>query len=744
MTGKIEKGVIEVDPRHTMRSIKSAIQGNVIKTLVELITNSNDSYTRIEESGNNINGEILISYEKIGNRGNFSVIDNAEGMSHDDIKQKLTKYGVAASGLLNGFSVRGYFGQGAKDALISMINGEIHSIKDGIYTCCKLYEENHEPKYAIESSIPATKQLRRKVLIPENGTTAKFSADPEFGITVPRLSTIQEEIANNYQLRKILMNDKRKIFLKSSAEKKQRHLKYKLPPGKEIRLEEFVINYGDYPEFKITLSIWRSETELTQNGENRSGGLLIVDENDNVLGISMFKFENEPLASHYFGEMRIEGFRELLKNEEPVLKDERTSDGLDRTHPFCKELIGKTDSILQFVIDEEKKRKEQDSLIRMDKESRERFKKAFDILNEIAEIEAKDVENLGGNTTNELEPPPNGFCIYPSFATVTVGKKYNLRLRIDTRKVLHSSKIIINSTSQALKLITNEIVLNKNTDDQIIDKHVTFEATAPNQSGKIIAELGKKTTSSEINTIPEKEFLYSEGMVFIPQSITLHPNHPRKVELYIYTKIIPGGSEIKISSDNESINASTDEIIVNDALADKHVYKTNIEVWGDSINEKGIISADYQNCSLALLDVRVTSKPEEEEKGFKGLFKDYEYSFENDPLQRVSYSRETGKIIIYGEFPSVKYYIGDLGTYSNTLSAQVFVADLVSETCFREIAKRKVEKSGALINPEGKYEMINRETFVFSKKYGYKLHQVLVNQNLIVEDRLKVKSSRKN
>ena len=190
MIGKIDKGVIEVDPRHTMRSIKSAIQGSVIKTLVELITNSNDSYTRIEESGENVDGEIMITFEKNGNRGNFSVIDNAEGMSHEEIKSKLTKYGVATSGLKDGFSVRGYFGQGVKDALISMIDGEIHSIKNDIYTCCRLYEEDHKPSYAIEFPIPVTNQIRKKLSITENGTVAKFSADRTFAMTVRHRSTI--------------------------------------------------------------------------------------------------------------------------------------------------------------------------------------------------------------------------------------------------------------------------------------------------------------------------------------------------------------------------------------------------------------------------------------------------------------------------------------------------------------------------------------------------------------------------
>jgi hypothetical protein len=179
---------------------------------------------------------------------------------------------------------------------------------------------------------------------------------------------------------------------------------------------------------------------------------------------------------------------------------------------------------------------------------------------------------------------------------------------------------------------------------------------------------------------------------------------------------------------------------VNDALAEKDIFESKFEIWGEEIGQRGVISAEYENIFLALLDVRVTSKEEKEFKGFKGIFKDYEFNFEEDPLQRVSYSSETGKIILYGEFPSVKHYIGEYGKFSSSLSAQVFVADIVSETCFKEIARRKVER-GALITTSGKQEKINMESSILSKKYGYKLHQILVDQDILMKDQSKIKES---
>ncbi|MBI2989472.1 MAG: sensor histidine kinase, partial [Deltaproteobacteria bacterium] len=127
----MERGMIEADPRHTVRRIKTAMQGNAIRALVELITNADDSYIRLEEEKKTHKGLIEVLYKKEGYRGLFAVRDHAEGMSVDDVGRSFKKYGAATSGMKTGKRVRGYFGQGAKDALASMVDGRVCTFKDG-------------------------------------------------------------------------------------------------------------------------------------------------------------------------------------------------------------------------------------------------------------------------------------------------------------------------------------------------------------------------------------------------------------------------------------------------------------------------------------------------------------------------------------------------------------------------------------------------------------------------------------
>jgi hypothetical protein len=726
---RIETGIIQSDDRHTSRRMRSAIQGNVIRALVELVTNSDDSYTRLESEGKTINKKIEIEYQKTSYNCEFTVRDYAEGMSIDDVKNGFTKYGAATSGLKEGKRVRGFFGQGAKDALACMKDGKICTFKNDEFVECKLYIENNIAKYEIKGPVPVDDWLRAKHKIPSNGTVAYFSTDPSRGIKTPQFDTVHEELANNYLLRKIMTNPNRKIILINMKTKDSREIKHRLPVGEELLNETFNIQYGDYPDFSIHMVIFRAKTDLTQSGDDRQGGLLFTDEDGAVLDISLLKFDNEPLAAKLFGEVEINGFRNLLAKEEAVLTDERN--GLDRRHVFCKVLIEEVEKRLEEIINKEKemKQKEEQKI-----GSREyiKFKKAFNFLNEIAEQEIRETINLGGKRSEPIEPPLNGIGIFPASATVTVGKRYIFELLADTTKIPIGSTINING-SRNLNVITKEAKIDTEVAKGIAKKNITIEGLDPNTEGKIEANYKYFFAEAQVYVMPEKEFLLSEGLAFNPQSIVLHPNKIRTVFLLIYLKKINVGSKIIIRSDNPAVNLTPNEIIVGDIKAFKDITKYPINVWGEGVGQHGIITAEHEE-NIALLDVSI----EEQEivnQGRQGMFNDYDYDYDPEPLQRASYSQETGKVIIYVNFPTIKFYLGKNLEYKDTLPAQVLIADIFAERCFYEIAKKKVEASSALIRAEAKTDKIQNESYVLSRKYGARIHEMLIDKELLEKSR---------
>jgi len=728
----MERGIIQVDPRHTVRSIRKAMQGNVIRALVELITNTDDSYIRLEETCAPENRTIEVLYAKDGYCGVFAVRDYAEGMSLRDIQQGFKKYGGATSGMKAGQRVRGYFGQGAKDALASMEDGRICTFKNDIFIECKLFIKRDQPMYEISEPAQATEKLRTEHKIKGNGTTAYFKSDPRKNCRVPKLNSVQELLANNYQLRKIMINPRRKVMLIDKTTGKMRRLRYILPTGKEILSESFSIPFKEYGDFPVYMSICRAEQDLTQMGDDRTGGLLIIDDQGVVLGVSLFKYNNEPLAARFFGEIRIGNFRKLLGKEEAVLREER--DGLEERHPFCEILIPEIERRLEDKVNEEKLRRQKEDSSKIDREEANRYKKAFSILNEIAEREAQAVINLGQMDTDAIEDPPNGFCIYPSSAQITVGKRYNFELRINTNIIAQGTNIRISSNNSKIRVFTSEIQVLPEDGTRVLRKYISVEAKESNIEGIIQAELDNKLSKAKVFVVPEKDLLFSEGMVFQPETLTLRPNQPRKVNLLVYIKMIEGGSKININSDSdtEAIKISKNEVIVTEANAIRHVSKYEFEIWGEGEGQEAIITASFENY-IALLEVKVRSKEEEEKKNKKGMFNDPEFNYDLEPLQRTSYSAETGRVIIYVNFPSVKYYLGDYCIYRATLPAQVMIADLVAERCFLEIAKKKVDSSAALIRAEARSDKVQSEAYMLSRKYGKKIHKALVDTELIDE-----------
>ena len=310
---------------------------------------------------------------------------------------------------------------------------------------------------------------------------------------------------------------------------------------------------------------------------------------------------------------------------------------------------------------------------------------------------------------------------------------YNIRLDISKKIVPTWAEIKINSSNSKIKVITKKVIINSEDrkEKEVIRKFITIEGLEANIKGSIIALYKDRITESKIFVQPEEEFLYDEGMVFQPESITLSPNKSRKVKLLVYTKIIETGSIIKIKSDNNTVKYYPEEIIVNEVDAVRNITKYELEIWGEKTGENAEIDAEY-SVYLALLDVKVTSKEKKQDQSsYSGMFNEPYFNSESNPHQRTSYSTKTGLINIYQNFPSIKFYLGNNLQYRKSMPSQVLIADLVAEQCFKVIAQKKIDRGGILFSPEAKQARIERDTYELSKKYGLKLHQALVDQELL-------------
>jgi hypothetical protein len=740
----MERFDIQADQRLIARLVRGGTQGNAIRALLELIANSDDSYRRLEDEGIDHDGVIELLYAKEGSCGLFSVRDGAEGMSHDDLSGAFRKYGAATSGLKDGKSVAGFFGTGAKNALAGMSDGRICTFNDDTFSDLRIFLRGDCLKGELDGPKVATQKIRAEHGIRSNGTVAYFRADPDKGQKVPRFDTVHEDLANHWRLRKIMTNPARTILLVDEAQKKKkRRLRYSTPKGQERMNEQFTVPCERYGEFPIHLSIWRAESELRQEGDDRPGGLLIIDDRGATLDMSLFRYDREPLAARLFGEVTFGRFRDLLAKEEAALDEKR--EGLNRTHPVCKAVVAEIEKRIEALVQEESRR-QKEARSKIDDDERTRYRDAFKILNEIAEAEAEEVHNLGQDATTKVEPPPNGFCLYPDCAHLSVGKRYNFEVRIDTNRFAPGTLVRMSSSSPKLSVIGNtEFKVVKAEKGGVARRFVTVQGTEAGIRATLRATIGKNIAEATVYVEPEKaenDFLYKWGLVFRPESLTVRMNKARRAVLRVCVKLVEGGTKINIRSEHHTVHVWPEQIVVNEANARGHVAEYEVEVWGDEPDVTAIVTAEGGE-RYALLEVNTRTEEEQERPKGQGMFSG-EPVFEqgdSDPLQRISYSRETGKIIIYVNFPSVRFYLGEDLRHKKSLAAQVLLADLIAERCFFEMARAK--KRDVAISPEALPERIQHDAREFSKRYGLRVHKALVDATLVQKDQatLKVQSA---
>ena len=111
---------VTIDPRKKRREMQNALGDNILRYITELLTNSDDSYKRLEadfpEKENDNVIYISLENERRNDGYLLSVTDHAEGMSKETLEKKFGTYaGDNARGISS--HARGIFGQGASDVL---------------------------------------------------------------------------------------------------------------------------------------------------------------------------------------------------------------------------------------------------------------------------------------------------------------------------------------------------------------------------------------------------------------------------------------------------------------------------------------------------------------------------------------------------------------------------------------------------------------------------------------------------
>ncbi|MDD2400569.1 MAG: ATP-binding protein [Sulfurovum sp.] len=323
----VDQRVIDIDSRRF---------ASIEKALVELITNSDDSYARLEKTGSQTTGQILIKYERHQTGALLTVTDQAEGMSFEKACFILS-YGGAHSALAKGESGgRGYFGRGLKQAIYGLGHGWMETIHEGRVSRIELFRsENGGYLYDDGAgSRPAASEDYERLGILENGTQITIVIE-NAQVNISRFQSVVQSIANNIYLRDILT--RRHVEMINMQQNKEAEksgkICYQEPPANILigpdQTGYFVHEQQSYP---FTLTLKRAmDTELSSKGDERTNGLIVISDMA-VLDCQLFEYENQIGTEYLFGTVNCPALIEKLSQGIAIISDER--EGLNRKDPF--------------------------------------------------------------------------------------------------------------------------------------------------------------------------------------------------------------------------------------------------------------------------------------------------------------------------------------------------------------------------------------------------------------------------
>ena len=121
---KTRTGRVKYGKRAFHQDAVEAMRGDIVRGLIEAITNSDDAYGE-----DTTHGKIRVEVEHRHGPWKAIVRDRATGMRADDLERKIGGLGERTSGFEIGASVRGNLGRGAKD-LAAFGTVTFESIKD--------------------------------------------------------------------------------------------------------------------------------------------------------------------------------------------------------------------------------------------------------------------------------------------------------------------------------------------------------------------------------------------------------------------------------------------------------------------------------------------------------------------------------------------------------------------------------------------------------------------------------------
>ncbi|HKW16501.1 MAG TPA: hypothetical protein VJO35_03230 [Terriglobales bacterium] len=482
-----------------------AIGNDLMKGFLELITNSDESYARLEAKGLKADGRIEIDINRRPRKNEtiIRVIDWAEGMDEFQLEKCVGSYGEDTSGQVG----RGIFGMGLKDTINAFGEGTIIAFKDGMkHTCVLTNVEDLE----IKSPRVVTGSDKKEFRNAAGGTIVEILVqNPK--VRIPLVDSLRQQLQTHVCLRGIMSDPARKVVFRDLRGGSAAELSYKPPEGEKL-LDGLKLRLPNFPDVTSTLTVLRAmgPEGLSQSGSDRTGGILVISKRT-FHEATLFGFDDDPYAVRLFGELRCDDIYDMQATGDPIVDKNRN--GLKKDHPLTKELFDAAREQIAKIVSAEKEKEKLKQRSLEKEETLRRFKEAVRNLNQIASQELQVGGSGSGDgpvTEHEMRAPVDGFEFVPDTYRIVVAERDNLKLRVQvdgTTGIAVGESIEISCDNPYIKILNPRPLVPSlsHEDPPISVVRISVEGLQANAQGFVTAKYGGKTAIAAMEVVSTKQ-----------------------------------------------------------------------------------------------------------------------------------------------------------------------------------------------------------------------------------------------
>lgn len=691
--------------KYTERAFKqdasNAMKGDIVRGLIELITNCDDAY------GDHSKGKIRIEVEHRKNAPWHVVVrDRAKGMRKQKMEHAIGDIGVRVSGFESGERVRGNLGRGAKDiAAFGPVTFE--SICEGYLASMTL-----EPDGSFDDPAerPVTYEDRKRLGIQRgNGTIVTVKVNQK--VRCPRHSTLLDKLSKHYQLRDINSDPRRELTLYDLNTGKNDRIRYGHQSSQHIDIREIPI--PGYPDAIVSVEILRlpERYENPSNDTGRPEGLLIKGRRA-IYENTLFSFENN-FHAHWFAgsviceyidtlaleydNIESEGGEHNPSNPMPIIS--RSRDGLEHEHPFYQALVDVVEPLLKELVQQEEEKAAQEGV-----HENTRLRRSLDTLGrELGQLVDADLRDIdedglgGGSGSGDTKP----LRIIPENPVLYLGE--DKTLSVVALRSLESNEIEVEIDTEGVVEILDTfpvtLVDHPRQEDYLIGQirlrpHIEHEETL------LTVICGSEKVNALIEVKPERDFPDPEppnDLEFERSRYQFAHNKRRSILIRAPVEVVNNAGTMTV----QIMSSDVGVVVLGNSVSLKFEEETfcflgRVDIDPRELGARATLTAtlgdSHATCEAIVAEreaggPRLEIKIQDEEQG--------RYRASVDPKEEVT------TINIFGGHPGIKRYLGPGPEFPHQDSpyARLLIAEIVAGEAARLVVQRKNNVPGDLDGP---------------------------------------------